>query len=78
MQPTKFGLILEHLQVIIAMTFRPPNHKSTKLPFYKHFVIINLIQSAEILRIQILIAKIKMKIKLIIWHLNVEPKKVQQ
>jgi len=60
------------------MTFWPPNHKSTKLLFYKHFFIINLIQSAEILRIQILTAKIKMKIKLIIWHLNVEPEKVQQ
>jgi hypothetical protein len=50
--------------------------QSTKLLFHKHVVIINLIQSAEILGIQILTVELKIKNKIIIQHWDVEREKV--
>ncbi len=43
------------------VTSWPPNHKNTRFLFYKHLVIINLMQNAEIFRIQILITKLRIE-----------------
>jgi hypothetical protein len=43
------------------MTYLPPTHKNTKLFFYNHLVIINLIQSAKNFSIQILIVKLRIE-----------------
>jgi hypothetical protein len=46
---------------LIRVTYWPPNHKSTKLLSYKHLIIIDIIASAEIFRIQILTTELKIK-----------------
>jgi hypothetical protein len=74
MQPIKFDPWTSLSEWLSEVTHWPPSHKSTKAYFDKHFIIINLVQSAQIFRIQNFIAKLK--IKKIIQHWGAEPEKV--